>query len=400
MIEAATLPAAAQAGSSLRVALFSGNFNNVVDGAAKALNRLVGHLQARGHSVLVFSPTIPDPAMEPAGEVVSVPSIPLPGSRKEYRLGLGLGRNARRRLDAFAPNLIHVSAPDYVGLSALNYAEGRRLPAVGSFHTRFDTYPRYYGAKWAEKYLTRYMRYFYGRCLHVYAPSLVMMEDLRADRIGRDIRIWSRGVDHALFNPSRRDLEWRRALGFTDEDVLVVFVGRVVLEKGIDVFAEAVLAAAAVNPKIKALVVGDGPERARFEKRLPTAHFTGFLRGEDLARAYASADIFFNPSVTEAFGNVTLEAFASGLPAVCANTEGIVHIVTEGVTGLLSSPRAGAAGYSVKLLELAASPERMREMSRAAHTASLAFDWTAILDEVIAHYHDAIAQHGANVASR
>jgi len=380
-----------QNNTPLRVALFSGNYNYVMDGPVRALNKLIGHLNHRGHETLVFAPTIKEPAFQHEGKLISVPSIALPGSRSEYRIGLGIHGRLKKQLEEFAPTLIHLSAPDYIGHTALKYAQKNNIPAVASFHTRFDTYPRYYGATWLEKYLTAYMRRFYGGCEHVYPPSQSMVDELKADGIGKDIRIWTRGVESNLFNPARRDLIWRRENNIADTDVLVVFVGRVVLEKGIDVFADAVLKAAKKNTRIKALVVGDGPERARFEDKLPTAVFTGFQEGEGLARAYASADIFFNPSITETFGNVTLEAMASGLPSVCAKASGSLSLVEDRVTGLLSTGIAGADGYANCLIEMASDDGHRKTMGETARQRSLDFSWPSILDGLIENYREAIA---------
>ncbi|NWG92092.1 MAG: glycosyltransferase family 1 protein [Parvularculaceae bacterium] len=379
----------------LRVALFSGNYNYVIDGPVRALNKLVAHLEARGHQALVLAPTTRKPALRHAGELISVPSVALPGSRREYRLGLGISAAARKRLEAFAPTIIHVAAPDWLGLAALNYARDKGLPVVASFHTRFDTYPRYYGMAWLEKHVTGYMRYFYRRCTRVYAPSESMVEELRRDGIGRDIRLWERGVDHELFNPLRRDMAWRRNCGFADEDVVVAFVGRVVLEKGIDVFAAAVREASESDPNIRALVVGDGPVRERFEEMLPDAVFAGFLQGEDLARAYASADIFFNPSVTETFGNVTLEAMASGLPSICAAASGSRSLVQHGETGFLLSDARNARGFASALQSLARDPAQRMRMGSLARTRSAAFEWSAILDRLITDYQDIVATTSA-----
>ncbi len=384
-------PAAAPvAAAPLRVALFSGNYNYVMDGPVRALNKLVAHLESRGHAALVFAPTIDTPAFLHSGELISVPSIPLPGSRSEYRLGLGLNGALRRRLDAFRPTIIHVAAPDWLGLEALNYAKARGLPAVASFHTRFDTYPRYYGMSWFEKHVTSYMRYFYGRCARVYAPSQSMVDELKRDGIGRDIRLWARGVEQALFNPARRDDAWRRSAGFSDDDVVVAFVGRVVLEKGIDVFAEAMKAAGAANPRIRGLIVGDGPERVRFAEMLPDAVFTGYLQGEALARAYASADVFFNPSITETFGNVTLEAMASGLPCVCAAASGSRSLVDDGVTGLLVADAKDVHGFSTAIQSLANDRAHRMRLASNARTKSASFQWDAILDRLITDYQDVV----------
>jgi len=380
---------------SLRVALFSGNYNYVMDGPVRALNKLVGHLLDRGHSALVFAPTTKTPAFAHAGELVPLPSIALPGSRSEYRLSLGLRGEALKRLEAFRPNLVQIAAPDLSGYMAVKWAEKNRITPVASFHTRFDTYPRYYGAKWLEPTVTRYMQNVYGRCEHVYAPSQSMADELRTEGIGKDIRLWTRGVDRELFSPSRRNLEWRRANGLADDDVVVAFVGRLVLEKGIDIFADAVQIAAAANPRIRALVVGEGPERERFAARLPNALFTGYAQGEHLARAYASADIFFNPSITETFGNVTLEAMASGLPCVCAAAAGSLSLIEEGVNGFLSPPQSGSSGFAEKLLRLASDSILRRSAGAASAAKAAAFSWPAILDGLIADFRRAIAARRA-----
>ena len=379
----------------LRVALFSGNYNYVMDGPVRALNKLVARLEARGHSALVFAPTSKKSALEHAGELVSVPSVALPGSRSEYRLGLGLNTAARRRLDAFAPTIVHLAAPDWLGFSALNYARKRGIPAVASFHTRFDTYPRYYGMAWLEKHITGYMRYFYHRCERVYAPSQSMVDELARDDIGRDVRLWARGVDKTLFNPARRDLAWRRQVGVADDEILVAFVGRLVLEKGIDIFASAVKQARRENPKIRALIVGEGPERDRFMQLLPDDVFTGYLAGEDLARAYASADIFFNPSVTETFGNVTLEAMACGVPSLCAAASGSRSLVDDGGTGLLVADAKDVAGFAKALVALAGDPDRRRMMAGNARIKSDGFDWDAILDRLIRDYQEVASERKA-----
>lgn len=395
-IAAAEIRSARALAPALRVALFSGNYNYVVDGPVLALNRLVARIEKNGHAALVFAPTAKTAAFSHSGELVSVPSIALPGARSEYRLGMGLNAKAIKRLDAFAPTILHVAAPDWLGLAALNYARRRNLPAVASFHTRFDTYPRYYGLGRVEGLITSYMRYFYGRCERVYAPSQSMVDELKRDRIGGDIRLWARGVDQLLFNPVRRDMVWRRSIGVADDEIIVAFVGRVVLEKAIDVFADAVSIASKSNAKIRALVVGEGPEKRRFEEILPTGVFTGYLEGEALARAYASADIFFNPSVTETFGNVTLEAMASGVPGVCAAASGSRSLVEDGKTGVLIGDAKDTAAFAQALVDLSADADARRRMGAAARSKSSAFDWDAILDRLVADYQEFSASKTIN----
>ncbi len=377
-------------GETLRVALFSGNYNYVMDGPVRALNKLVAHLERRRHDVLVFAPTSKISYLDHAGELISLPSTAAP-RRPEYRIGLGLHGEAKKRLQAFAPNLIHISAPDLGGLGALNFARKNNIPAVASFHTRFDTYPRYYGMAWAEGLLTKYMKYFYNRCVHVYPPSQSMADELLAEGIGKEMRLWTRGVDSEQFNPAKRDLAWRQSVNIADDDIAVLFVGRLVLEKGIDHFASAVTAAREHVPALRPLVVGAGPELEHFRSVSPDAVFIGHQEGDELARAYASGDVFFNPSITETFGQVTLEAMASGLPSLCANAAGSLSLVDHDTTGFIAEARVDA--FTEKLIELARSRELRVRMGAAARAKALTFSWETILDDLITNYREAIAQY-------
>lgn len=374
---------------SPRVALFSGNYNYVRDGANQALNRLVEYLERHGVAVRVYSPTAAQPAFAHAGQLVSVPSISIP-RRPEYRLALGLPHAIRKDIEAFQPNLFHLSAPDYLGSCALKLAEQQGIPVVASVHTRFETYLRYYGLGWLEPSATGYLRRFYNRCKQIYAPTESMAKVLRAERMSDDIRIWARGVDGNLYNPAKRSADWRASLGIAPDEVVIAFVGRLVLEKGLAVFADTVDAVCARHSKSRVLIVGHGPERECLQRRLPHAVFTGFLQGEDLARAYASSDIFLNPSTTETFGNVTLEALASGIPAVCAKATGSTSLVTHGENGFLSD------GGSVEELSgyvgaLISNQDMRRAYGFAARRSSQAYDWDHILLQVLLHYRDALA---------
>lgn len=328
--------------TGLRVALFSGNYNYVRDGANQALNRFVGYLLRQGAAVRVYSPTTDTPAFEPAGDLVSAPSLPVPG-RREYRIPYRMSGAVRRDLKAFRPNLVHVSSPDPLGHRAVAWARRSGLPAVASVHTRFETYPRYYGLAFLEPAIESLLRRFYRRCDAIVAPSESMAQLLREQRMSYDVGIWTRGIDREIFNPGRRDADWRRSLGIADDEPVIGFIGRLVMEKGLDVFSDTIDQLTAKNVRHKVLVVGEGPARQWFENRLPGAIFTGFQKGPDLGRAVANMDMLFNPSVTETFGNVTLEAMACGLPTVAARATGSESLVTEGVTGRLIRPGAISA---------------------------------------------------------
>lgn len=375
---------------TLRVALFSGNYNCVRDGANQALNRLVAHLESQGVEVRVFSPTIDKPAFEPAGRLISVPSVPFP-LRGEYRLSAPLTPRTKAELEAFKPHLVHISAPDLLGWSAVNWAQEKGIPAIASIHTRFETYFTYYHLGWVEGRVRRYMRDLYNRCQQVLVPTQCMADILREEGITTSIRFWSRGVDHQLFNPGRRSLEWRRARGIADDDAVVAFVGRVVKEKGLQPFANTVRLLRDRGCPFQVLIVGDGPARHWFAKQMPEAIFTGSLSGVELATAFASSDIFLNPSVTETFGNVNLEAIASGVAVVGAQASGANSLIKDGVTGLLVPPNDGEA-YADAVQMLIRNAERRHRMGHAGALASRSYEWTAILSQVAEHYLDTV--HG------
>ena len=321
----------------LRVALFSGNYNYVRDGANQALNRLVGFLLRQGAQVRVYSPVVKRPAFPPTGDLVGVPAFKVPG-REEYRIPYRLPSSVRRDLAEFDPNIIHIASPDIVAHRAVTWARKRKIPAVASVHTRFETYLQYYHLDWLEPLVRDILRRLYGRCDAIMAPAESTAAILRAQRMNKHISIWSRGVDRTQFNPQRRSLEWRRAHGIGDDEMVVSFLGRLVLEKGLDVFADAIDAARAMDVPLRVVAIGDGPARGYFQERLPDAIFTGQLTGEPLAIAVASTDVFLNPSITETFGNVTLEAMASGLPVMAAAASGTNSLVKDGVTGRLAEP--------------------------------------------------------------
>ncbi|MEE4537056.1 MAG: glycosyltransferase family 1 protein [Erythrobacter sp.] len=372
--------------TDLRIALFSGNYNYTRDGANQALNRLVGSLLEHGANVRVYSPKVPEPAFEPTGDLVGTPSIGMPFGRGEYRVPTGLGARVRRDLERFEPNIVHLSAPDPSAHAALRWAQEQDIPVLASVHTRFETYPRYYKMAFLEPVVIRLLRRFYNRCDALVAPSQSMIEELLAMRMHDDITLWSRGVDRTIFSSEKRDLPWRRNLGLADDDVAVVFLGRLVMEKGLDVFAETIIHLRRMQVPHKVLVIGDGPARRWFEEALPGGIFTGFATGSALGRALASADLFLNPSVTETFGNVTLEAMASGLPVVAAAATGASSLVDDGVTGRLV-PLDGKAPDSAALAE-AIAPYCTDPTLRMAHGAageqrSRDYSWEAI-NQVVA----------------
>jgi phosphatidylinositol alpha 1,6-mannosyltransferase len=371
--------------TDLRVALFSGNYNYTRDGANQTLNLLVGYLLKQGAAVRVYSPTSRKPAFAPTGDLVGTRSVKMPGGRAEYKLGLGIDARVRADLDAFAPNLVHVSAPDFLNHSAVRYAREKGIPVVASYHTRFETYVQYYGIGFVAPLIVRVQRKFYQSVDEVLAPSQMMGEILREWGVTTPVTRWSRGVNHDRFNPARRSLEWRRSLGIADDEIAIGFLGRLVTEKGLDVFARAMHALDARGVRHKTLVVGEGPARDWFAKEIPDAVFAGYVTGDDLGQAVASMDVFFNPSVTETFGNVTLEAMAAGVPVVAARASGAVGLLEHGVTGLIVDP-TDIAGYADALQRFCEDAGFRLGAGRAGVAEAAGYKWERINQVVLDTY--------------
>lgn len=376
--------------SDLRIALFSGNYNYVRDGANQALNRLVEYLLRQGVHVRVYAPTVDNPAFEATGDLVGVPSVSIP-RRPEYRIPTALTARLRRDLEAFNPNVIHVSSPDIVAHRAISWARRRKIAVVASVHTRFETYLAYYHLQWFEPAMRAMLRRFYHRCEIVMVPAESTAAILRAQRMNRDIAIWARGIDRKQFNPGRRDAAWRRELGIADDEMVIAFLGRLVMEKGLDVFGDAVRELAGRGVKYRVLVIGKGPAREWFEEQVPDAIFVGQLTGADLARALASADVLLNPSITEAFGNVTLEAMACALPVVAAEATGATNLVRDGETGTLVEA-TDIEGFADALAAYAEDPELRRRHGAAGLKFARTMDWDRINSAVVRIYSRAIVK--------
>ena len=374
-----------------RIALFTGAYNHIADGVSLTLNRLVGYLESQDVDIRVFAPTSAKPVIRHEGQLIPVPSIAAPG-RPDYRVSLGLPSHVREHVEAFEPGLVHIATPDLLGRKALLFAKKRGLPIVATYHTHFSSYLSYYRLSWAEPLLWRYLRWFYGHCNHIYVPSESMADVLRENGIQNNLYIWERGVETDRFNPAHRSEAWRKELGIGPEEVVISFVSRLVLEKGLDIFAEVVEALHRLGIPHRSVIVGEGPARESLQKRLPDTLFLGHQSGNALATAYASSDVFLFPSETETFGNVTLEAMASGLPAVCADATGSRSLVIDGETGFLAPPRETAA-FVDAVRKLVLNPSLRQQMREAAFREAQRYAWPVILEKLNRYYDLALHEH-------
>jgi glycosyltransferase involved in cell wall biosynthesis len=377
-----------------RILISTGAYNNVVDGVSKTLNRLVGDLQRRDFQVIVVAPTAAQPALLHEGILYPAFSVSLP-FRPEYRVALGLDKCSRQLFEAFDPDIVHVASPDYLGAKVQAWANSLNKPVACSYHTRFNSYLPYYigsgnfltpvdSAVWA------WMRSFYNLCHHTYPPTPSVAQELQEHKITSEMRLWPRGIDLALFNPGRRKKSIREAWGVGDDTLVVLTVSRLVWEKNLQEIIDTITLLEEHGEPFKAVVVGDGPARAAMETKLPHAIFTGFLGGTNLSEAFASADIFFFPSLTETWGAVTLEAMASGLPVIVADAPGSKELVESGVTGYLVTPGRPMrwANAITELLHNEALRTRLGENCISKVANSNSFTWKRATNMLISHYRD------------
>lgn len=375
----------------LRIVLVTGNYNHIPDGVSLTLNRLVRYLEQVGNEVLIIAPTIENPPIQHAGRLFPIKSISMP-SREEYRFALGLPPSAKDEIIRFKPDLIHIATPDLAGLGSLLLGMEYNIPVVSSYHTHFSSYLEYYNISWFEPLLWKYLNFFYNNSVHTYVPSQSMIDGLKLHGIERGLHIWARGIDTVRFNPDKRDMSWRRSLGVSDTDVLVTLVSRLVWEKEMETLRATFNVLNETGRPIKTMIVGDGPAGEELRNTMPDTIFMGYQSGDELARCYASSDVFMFPSISETFGNVTLEALACGVPAVVANAQGNNSLVQHGYNGYLVTPR-DSAEFTRKIVEIADNIELRFEMSRNATEFASKFTWDRIFSDLTDNYCRAIEEY-------
>ncbi|MBV9109152.1 MAG: glycosyltransferase family 1 protein [Gemmatimonadetes bacterium] len=364
-----------------------------VDGVSRTLAQLFGFLERQpGVDFRVLSPFVPPPEISWADKVGKLPYIHFPLYRA-YRVAVPIGHRVSQRLDEYGPDLIHVVSPTPVAVRAQKYGKRRGIPVVSSFHTHFVSYFRFYGFGGLEGFGWRMLRSFYARCEVVYVPSQGIIRELAAHGI-TNTELWSRGIDLARFSPRWRDPGLRARVGADDDTPVLLMVSRLVKEKDLADLVAADRILRERGARYRLVLVGDGPMRQELEKLLPDAFFAGHQTGEALARWYASGDIFVFPSTTETFGNVILEAQASGLPAVVVDSGGPPDLVAAGETGLIARAN-DPADFADRVQSLLADPEARRRMGCRGREAAAEHDWNTINGRLLDGYRGVVADYHA-----
>jgi phosphatidylinositol alpha 1,6-mannosyltransferase len=376
----------------MRVVYFTESLYPHVDGVSRTLGRLFSTLELQGIDFRVFSPFVPDGSVSWAGRVRPVGFVRFP-PYPAYRVSLPFTRGVGRELAEFAPDLVHVVSPTPLARRAQRIAGRLGVPVVASFHTHFVSYFRYYGMSALEPLGWLLLRRFYAPCARVYAPSPSMVAELRSRGIV-GVEQWSRGVDVGGFSPALRDPAVRRVAGGDGETPVLLLVSRLVKEKDLADLVEVDRILRSRGTRFSLAVVGDGPMRGRLSAALPAAVFAGHRTGEELARWYASADVFVLPSTTETLGNVVLEALASGLPSVVVDRGGPQDLIEGGVNGFIARANdpVDIADRLQPLLEDAGLRARAGAAARASARSR---DWEEINGQLLASYGAVIAERRA-----
>lgn len=365
---------------SLRISVVTETYPPEINGVAITAKRLVTGLQNRGHHVQLVRPFQPDvdSEQEPFSKALFLSrggNIPgYPGLRFGYPCGRRLIENWRQH----PVDIVHVDTEGPLGWSAVKAARRLRIPVISSFHTNFHQYSRHYGMGLLHSPVNAYLRYFHNASICTLVPTREMEVELTAHGYRR-LEVLGRGIDTGLFSPGRRSTELRTHWGLKDNELAMIYVGRIAAEKNLELAVKTYRAMQQRNPDIRFILVGDGPLRAALSEANPDFIMAGMQTGVELARHYASADIFLFPSLTETFGNVVLEAMASGLCVIAFDYAAAHEHLHHQWSGL--TPPAGNADEFIRLgSDIIHSPERIKSMGRHARHSIKRFDWSAILD--------------------
>ncbi len=364
----------------MRIAIFTETFLPKVDGIVNTICHLLNYLAEHGHVSILFAP---EGGLQQYAEtpIVGLPAYPFP-LYPEFKL-VPPWVAVQSQLTRFQPDLVLLINPASLGVAGLLAARHADLPIAASYNTDIPGYTEQWGFGYLKELAWTYFRWIHNQADLNFAPSQFTLQSLRSQGFHR-VRLWSRGVDAQRFHPSMASMQWREKLsGGYPNAPLLLYVGRLAREKRVDMLRLVL----ATIPEAHLAIVGDGPARPQLEAQFASTHtvFTGYLKGDDLAHAYASADIFTFPSANETFGNVVLEAMASGLPVVAPNSGGVTDIVQHQKTGFLFLPN-NAEDMVQAVQKLVHNPVLRSQMKRNSRSLAEQRSWEVIFDQMLAHF--------------
>lgn len=365
----------------MRIALFTDTYAPQMNGVARTLQRLAAAMTDRSHELRVYAPSHPGERSTDA--IRRIPSVPF-WAYTELRLASPVVPGLRADLAAWRPDLVHLATPFGVGLAGRAAALALGTPLVTSYHTQLTQYANHYGLGFLADGGMRYLRWFHNSGARTFVPTAAIGAELRARGFER-LALWSRGVDAGRFHPGYRDPSLRTAMGAGESSFVVAYVGRVAREKGIDVALDAMREVQRHLPDARLAIAGDGPAlRAIRAQAPPGTYFAGRLSGDALSAFYASADVFVFPSTTDTFGNVLLEAMASGLAVVAADVPQAREVVGE--HGSFAEP-GNARAFAAAVLRYAFSRSKLDEARRSLLVRARECGWSAVWQALLREYH-------------
>ena len=362
----------------LRMAVVTETYPPEVNGVAMTTGRIVSAMQARGHQIQLIRPRqgpLDVGLSEPNLEHVLKPGIPIPRYH-DLRLGLPAKSSLLKLWRMKRPDVVHLVTEGPLGWSALSAALLMNIPVTSDFHTNFHHYSRHYGLGWFKTPIEKYLRNFHNRTRMTMVPTHAMRDELLQDGY-HHLKVVARGVDTQLFTPARRSDSLRATWGAGPNDVVAIYVGRLAAEKNLPVVLRAFAALRARQPSAKLVLVGDGPLREELARAFPDTIFAGMRIGDELATYYASGDVFLFPSLTETFGNVTLEAMASGLAVIAFDYAAARELVTHRENGLVA-PFDAAETFCALAGEIVAESKTRRALGLAARHTAESTSWSTI----------------------
>ncbi len=370
----------------LRLALFTDTYPPQLNGVSRTLERLVRAVADRGGEARVYTTTDPEATqVDPA--IWRRPSIPF-WAYPQLRLAPPVGGRIYNDLMAWRPTLLHAATPFGMGLTGRACALRLGIPLVTSYHTSFSEYAKFYRLGLLSGLGWTFFRWFHNTGQRTYVPTRAIADELRPFGFER-LAVWGRGIETGRFNPRFRSTATRAELGATDDTIVVAYVGRLAAEKGLDVALDAMHRLRGED--VIFALAGNGPYAGACRRKAPAGtRFTGRIVGEALSAFYASADLFIFPSTTDTFGNVLLEAMASGLPVIAADVGPTRELMARG--GGVLIPGGNGAALASAIQALAADPARRRRLAAEGIAAASLCSWEHIFDALVADYRRVLAE--------
>ena len=369
----------------MRIAYFTDTYLPQINGVTNTLKKLGDYLNDRDIKHMFFAPHFNEKFISSDNSPVArFKSISLP-FYPECRLAIPSYAKLCRVADKFKPDIIHLTDPLGIDLAGLRYGRDRGIPIVSSFHTNFDVYLKNYNMEYLEGVVWGLFKWFHGFSELNFCPSHDTLQVLE-DKGIENLRIWSRGIDTSTFSPNYKDMNIRYRLKAEDK-IIFLYVGRLAAEKDLDILMESIgIVNFSHSDKVQFVFVGDGPYAKQMKERsFDNVKFTGYLKGRELSAMYASCDVFVFPSGTETFGNVVLEAMASGLPVIAVNSGGVKDNVKNGYNGLMCPPR-DATSLAGAIIKLAEDKQFIESLAANAREHAATKSWSYIFDQLVSDY--------------